>query len=147
MFDDFLERLAYLTPEQKPLWGKMTAQHMVEHLIWTLQVSSGKLTFECVSPLERLPALKRFLLSDKPMPQLFINPVIGETLVDLNYGSLNEAKEKLTEEILNYRNYFLDNPNSKPVHMIFGELAKEEWNMLHKKHFTLHFLQFGLTDT
>jgi hypothetical protein len=144
MFKDFLIKLDELKPDQKPLWGKMTAQHMVEHLIWSVQGSNGNLKFDCSFPPERLPAMKNFLLSDKPLQKLYTNPLIGPDLVELNNANLEEAKEILKEEISYYHTYFQQNPNSKPIHMIFGELNKEEWDVLHKKHFTLHLSQFGL---
>lgn len=144
MFDLFLLKLDELKSDQNPLWGKMTAQHMVEHLIWSIQISNGKLNYNCSAPPERLPAMKRFLLSEKPLPKLFINPVIGADLVELKYSKIEEAKKKLKEEISDYYNFFKQNPDSKPIHMIFGELNKAEWDVLHRKHFTLHLSQFGL---
>ena len=144
MLESFLEKLEILNPDQKAVWGKMTAQHMVEHLIYTVQISNCKLKFQCVTQPERLPALKSFLLSPKPFPRLSINPVIGTELVELKCKDIHEAKEKLREEISDYYSYFKQNPEAKPVHMIFGELNKEEWDMVHQKHFTHHLTQFGL---
>ena len=144
MLDNFLKKLEELKPDQKALWGKMTAQHMVEHLIFTMQLSSGKLKFQCISPPEKLPALKKFLLSSQPFPKLYINPLIGTELVQLKYADIKEAIEKLKEEVSDYNDYFKQNPDAKPVHMIFGELNKEEWDIVHRKHFTHHLTQFGL---
>ena len=146
MLDNFLKKLEELKPDQKALWGKMTAQHMVEHLIYTVQMGNGKLKVKCASPPERLPTLKSFLLSDKPFPKLYINPVIGPGLVELKCLDIEEAKEKLKEEVSVYYNYFKENPDAKPVHVIFGELNKEEWEIVHQKHFTHHLSQFGLIE-
>jgi len=146
MLDSFLKKLEELKPDKKALWGKMTAQHMVEHLIYTMQISNGKLKFQCVNPPERLTALKSFLLSSKPFPRLYINPVIGPDLVELKYTDIEEAKDKLKDEISDYYDYFQQNPGAKPIHMIFGELNKEEWDMVHQKHFTHHLTQFGLIE-
>jgi hypothetical protein len=133
-----------LNPQQKALWGKMTPQHMVEHLILAVQMSNGKLKLECFNPPEKIPTLKRFLMSNRPMPKGFVNPVIGPDNLPLNYSSLDESKNKLEEEIEDYYRFFEENPDVRPVNVTFGELNKEEWDVFHKKHFTHHLSQFGL---
>jgi len=133
-----------LDPHQKPLWGKMTPQHMVEHLIFALQMSNGKLKLECFNPPEKIPSLKRFLMSNRPMPKLFVNPVIGEELHPLECSSLEEAIGKLKKEIDDYVLFFENNPGAKSVNATFGVLIKEEWEVFHQKHFTHHLSQFGL---
>ena len=92
MFNDFYMLLEKLNTGKKPLWGKMTSQQMVEHLILAVKMGNGKLEVECFNPPEKLPVLKKFLMSSKPMPKLFINPLIGEGLLPLKYSSLEEAK-------------------------------------------------------
>jgi hypothetical protein len=61
---------------------------MVEHLILAVQMSNTKLKLECFNPPENIPSLKRFLMSSRPMPKLFVNPVIGEDLVRWNIHHL-----------------------------------------------------------
>jgi len=142
LFNNFLKQLDVLKRGDNPLWGKMTPQHMVEHLILAMKMSTGKINLECFNPPEKIPALKRFLLSSRPLPKLFINPVIGSELLPLEYSSLGEAKEILKEEIDNYYYFFKRNPNAKTVNVTFGELNKEEWDVFHKKHFEHHLSQF-----
>lgn len=141
---DFLQPLNNLKIDTKPLWGKMTSQHMVEHLIFAVRISNGKLKSECFNPPEKLPTLKKFLLSNRPLPQNFINPVIGEDLLPLQYDSLDKAKEILTEEINDYFEFFEDHPGATPTNVSFGDLNKDEWEIFHQKHFTHHLRQFGL---
>ena len=143
-FDQYLNKLESLTTYHKPLWGKMSAQHMVEHLILAVKIGNGKLRLECFNPPEILSALRRFLLSEKPLPKEFINPAIGPDLLPLEFSSLEEAKEKLKSEIKDYIKYFRDNPDARPVNVTFGELNKEEWEIFHQKHLTHHLKQFGL---
>ena len=133
-----------LDPQQKPLWGKMTPQHMVEHLILAVQMSNGKLKLECFNPPEKIPTLKRFLMSSRLMPKLFVNPVIGDDLRPLEYSSLINAVEKLKKEIDDYISFFENNPGANLVNVTFSELNKEEWDVFHKKHFRHHLSQFGL---
>jgi len=142
--NNYLMLLNKLDPKQKPLWGKMTPQHMVEHLILAVQMSNGKLKLECFNPPDKVPTLKKFLMSSRPMPKLFVNPVIGEDLIPLENSSLLEAIEKLKNEIDDYVIFFENNPGAKTVNVTFGELNKEEWDVFHKKHFTHHLAQFDL---
>ena len=117
---------------------------MVEHLILALKMSNGKLKFGCINPTEKLPTLKKFLMSNRPMPKGFVNPVVGPDNLPLNNSSLDEAKNKLEEEIEGYYRFFEEDPDAKPVNATFGELNKTEWDHFHKKHFTHHLEQFGL---
>ena len=109
----YFQVLENLSPSSKALWGKMTAQHMVEHLILSVQMGNGKLTVECFNSPKKLPALKRFLLSNRPLPKLFVNPLIGTDLLQLKFTNLVEAKENLKKEIDDYYNCFEKNPYDK----------------------------------
>lgn len=144
MLNQYCSKLSLLNKDVKALWGKMCPQHMVEHLILAVKMSNGKLKLECYYPPEKIPSLKRFLMSSRPMPKLFVNPVVGKDLRPLKYSSLEEAIEKLKNEIDDYVLFFENNPGAKPVNITFGELNKEEWDVFHKKHFTHHLSQFGL---
>ena len=144
MINKFIETLSLLNSDQKPVWGKMTPQHMVEHLIHAVKIGNGKLKLECFNPPEKLPVLKRFLMSDRPMPKGFVNPAIGSENLPPHHSSLQQAMAKLKEEIEDYHRFFEENPSAKPVNVTFGELNKCEWDQFHKKHFTHHLEQFGL---
>ena len=144
MNNKFSAKINLLKSNQKPVWGKMSAQHMVEHLIFAVKMGNGKLKFECINPLFKLPTLKKFLMSNRLMPKGFVNPVIGPDNLPLDYSSLEEAKNKLKAEIGDYYHFFEENPGAKPVNATFGKLNKDEWDHFHKKHFTHHLEQFGL---
>jgi len=144
MINKFIAKLNLLKSDQNPLWGKMSAQHMVEHLILAVKMGNGNLKLECINPPEKLPTLKKFLMSSRPMPKGFVNPIIGADNLLLNYSSLDEAKNKLEEEIEDYYRFFEENPDAKTMNVTFGKLNKTEWDHFHKKHFTHHLEQFGL---
>lgn len=137
--------LNHLKVDAKPLWGKMSPQHMVEHLILTLSISNGTRDVEVFTEDRLIPIQKRFLMSDKPLPKLFINPAIGENLLRLQFGEIDSAKDALINEIKKYEEFFNSNPDSTPAHPQFGKLNKQEWDIFHKKHFEHHFSQFGIT--
>lgn len=141
---EFLSVIQNLAEDTKPLWGKMTPQHMIEHLILSVKMGSGKIKVECFNPPEKIPTLKRFLQSSRPLPQNFINPIIGDKLLPLEYSSLDEAVTVLKNEIHDYEKFFAENPTAILTNATFGDLNKEEWDIFHDKHFTHHLKQFGL---
>ncbi len=141
-----LESLDRLHTDTKQLWGKMSAQHMIEHLILAARTSNGKLSIGCFNPPEKWPTLKRFLMSSRQLPKGFINPLIGEELMPLEYENLEEAKIILKKEVEDYYKYFEEHPDASLVNPTFGELNKNEWDVFHEKHFTHHFGQFGINQ-
>ncbi len=145
MIDIDLSILNKLLEQTKPHWGGMSPQHMVEHLSAAVKMSNGKIVFtECMNPPEKHPILKRFLMSNRPMPKDFVNTVVGKGLKPLINNSLKEAKQELIKELSNFEKYFNENPKALPLNPTFGPLNFEEWKVFHNKHFTHHFTQFGL---
>lgn len=127
-------------------WGKMNAQQMVEHVAGFFWVSSGKIKFDLVTPIEHLPKYREFLFSDKEFRENTKAPttVIGEEALPLRYGTMEEALENLAKSIAAFENYFKEDAEKKTLHPVFGELNFEEWVLLHYKHVTHHLKQFGL---
>jgi len=60
---NFIESLQNLNADQKPLWGKMTAQHMVEHLYKTVQASINEITLKIYSEERRIPVFKKLFFA------------------------------------------------------------------------------------
>lgn len=141
-----IESLKNLKADQKPLWGKMTPQHMVEHLYKTFQASINEIKIDIHSEERRIPVLKRLFLGGKEFPKEFMNPAIGPDLIELEFSDLQSAINQLENIIIRYNEFFSKNPGVKTVHPIFGYLTKEEWDLFHKKHFKHHLGQFGLSD-
>lgn len=135
-----------LTEDEDPNWGKMSSQHMIEHLILSFQMSTNKLVVECDTPEGKRAKLQLFLNSNQPMPKGFKNPVTGSKLLDLEYSHLDEAKVQLKEEILYYLDYYKDNPDVSHVHPVFGKLGTELWQKFHFKHCFHHFTQFSVIE-
>lgn len=135
-----------LKADQKPLWGKMTPQHMVEHLYKAVQSSINEIQLNIYTEENKISVLKRFFLGSRPLPKEFMNPAIGPDLLPLEFADLTQAIEELKKVIGRYNQFFNDNPSAKTIHPVFGYLTKDEWNIFHKKHFAHHLSQFGLTD-
>ena len=151
------QKLNFITKECMPLfktlpagvagnWGKMNGQQVVEHVAAFFYVSTEKIKFDLVTPVEHLPKYKEFLLSDKEFRENTKAPgnVIGEEPLPLRYSTMETALEKLAESISGFQSYFKDDADKKIMHPVFGELNFEEWVLLHYKHVTHHLRQFGL---
>lgn len=136
-----------LTESTKPNWGKMTAQQMLEHLETTLLYSIGEPEVEkCFTPEEHLEKYQDSLYNHRKMPKDFPAPFLPEdgTLPELKYKNLEQAKEKFLENLQKYQIYYRENPEAEHLHFVFGKLNKEMMELMHRKHFTHHFEQFGL---
>lgn len=138
------EKLDELTAEHAPLWGDMSAQHMVEHLTDALKISNGGITIQQFSDEKKIPALRAFLMSDRPMPRNFKSPANGEGLRALEHPDLNTALEALKKELARFHQYHEANAGARPVNPVFGPLSYNQWIQFHQKHFRHHLSQFGL---
>jgi len=128
-----------------PLFGKMTAQHMVEHICGGVLFSNGKLPQKLYYPPEKAMVIKNIVIhSDAAFPQGFKAPMLGDDLPRLVFPDLQTAISRLSIQLDKFHEYFEMNQEAKPIHPVMGELDYKEWIIFHNKHFTHHFKQFGL---
>jgi oxepin-CoA hydrolase/3-oxo-5,6-dehydrosuberyl-CoA semialdehyde dehydrogenase len=135
-----------LEEDARPQWGKMTAQHMVEHLIWTFELSTGKFDVPFDIPTKQLRATKLFLYNNRATPRDFKNPMLGEEPPALLYANLDEAKTGFLEVLTRFLNHFRAQPGIIHTHPLFGPTGAEDWERIHFKHCYHHLLQFGLIE-
>ncbi|HSN60374.1 MAG TPA: DUF1569 domain-containing protein [Ferruginibacter sp.] len=138
--------LQNISEKQIPLWGKMNAQQMLEHLNDFFEVSIEKIIFPLVTPKEYLPKYREFLYSDKAFRENTKAPasVLGDDPLPVKTASIQAAKEKLQDTVHSFFEFFKTQPNNKTLHPVFGLLSFEEWIMLHYKHVMHHYRQFAL---
>ncbi|MEM9819831.1 MAG: phenylacetic acid degradation bifunctional protein PaaZ [Bacteroidota bacterium] len=143
----FENHLAQLKEDTKPAWGIMTAQHMVEHIEFFIQMAMGKVSTDVITPEKYLERTQESLFNYKPMPKSFDHPLLkrGE-LEALRFDSLKAAKTALLESFDAYEAYYKANPEVSHPNTIFGPLDKELWDLLNRKHVNHHFEQFGLIE-
>ncbi len=134
-----------LTPNQKPLWGKMNAQEMVEHLSDMLMMSRGTGNFTIDVDAETIARRQQFLSSDKEMAKNIAVPFTKE-IIELRHDELELALDEFAEEWINFTEYYENNPNTSVIHPYYGALYFNLWLKMHDKHFTHHFKQFGLIE-
>jgi oxepin-CoA hydrolase / 3-oxo-5,6-dehydrosuberyl-CoA semialdehyde dehydrogenase len=149
-FQDFTKAnieaaLNKLTENTKGQWGLMTPQHMVEHLKVQFDLAVGKKVEEIKTPENKIEVYQDSLFNYRAMPKEskhpLMNPDQPEALV---YENLDAAKTALLNGFDEYQAFFKENPDALTASAVFGTLDKELWDLLHRKHFHHHFLQFGL---
>lgn len=141
------ERFNLLKTDSLPLFGKMTAQHMVEHLTFAIMFSNGKLPQKLYYPIDKAELIKTTIIySDKKMPIGFKAPMLGDDLPELRFPDLKTSISILLSELEIFDNYFIAEENAKPMNPTMGKLTKQEWIIFHNKHFEHHFKQFKLSN-
>lgn len=138
-----LPYLDKLTPDTKPLWGTMSAQQMVEHLIHTVEIAVELHQYPVQVNEEMYEKLQAFILSDKPLPRNFNASFVKEN-PPLIHEEIELATDAYCEAWIDLELWFAANPGRKTVHPHFGPLDFSLWKRLHEKHLTHHFIQFGL---
>ena len=142
---DLIDRLNNLKVDSQPVFGKMSAQHMIEHLAVTFMISNGKAPQKLYTPLEKVDRFKAaFFHPENEFPMGIKAPVLPDEVVPLRYPDLPTAIQKFWKEFNAFEAFYAENPNAKPMHPVIAELSKEEWILFHNKHVTHHFKQHGL---
>ena len=140
------QKLDLLHENTQPHWGKMTAQHMIEHLEFSLNIAKGDIQdFEVATPEEHLDKVQETLYNYEKMPKNYNMPLMKtDSLENLRHPNLDTAKTAFLQTYEDFHKYFKSNPNVMTKNAVFGELNYFEWKLLNRKHFYHHFEQFGI---
>ena len=139
----FFGALDDLTASDRPRWGKMTAQQMVEHLVWTFELSTGRAEVDSRLPEAQLERMRSFLYNDRPTPQEFMNPALRYGLPRLRFPDVKASRDALREEVDRFLYHAREEPAAVHVHPVYGTIGMEDWSRSHFKHSAHHLLQFG----
>jgi len=139
----FLEILENLDEKKSASWGKMTPQRMLEHLSDCIFMSCGIGNHELLIPEEKIKGMQAFLFSDKEMPQNIQVPFAKED-TPLRNSDLELAIDEFTMAWVDFEEMYSEDKKKRALHPYYGNLNYEQWILLHSKHFTHHFTQFGL---
>ncbi len=134
-----------LSETSKPKWGRMSAQHLLEHLILMYQWSLGEKEPIITTKEDKIERYQETLYNYVPTPKNFDHPLLkkGET-EDLIFDSFEDAKTALLEYVDKYEIYYKEHPDAQHINPVFGLLDKEMWDLINRKHFHHHFEQFDL---
>ncbi len=94
---------------------------------------------------EEARAIKQTMIySDTEIPKGLKSPLAGDGPDPFRFSSLDEAKKDFNKQLDDFENYFKNNPSAAFIQPRMGSLNYSEWIILHNKHLTHHFKQFGL---
>lgn len=140
-----LPLLKQLSADERPLWGSMSAQRMVEHLSDTIDLSLGKINAKLELPEDKVERAQAFLASEHPMPRNFeVSFATKDTPV--RNDDLDSAIQEFVEKWNEFEGYYKLNPDKTHLHPNFGILKKDQWTRIHRKHISHHLAQFGKTE-
>lgn len=143
--EKIFEVLKNLKSDTQPAFGKMTPQHMIEHLIFAISFSNGKSPQPLMVNERIAKTIRHYTIhTDKEISIGFKAPMLGDDLMPLTFPDLVTSIENLKKEFEIFDQYFKSNPDSTPISPVIGEMKHEEWIIFHNKHVTHHFKQFGL---
>jgi hypothetical protein len=142
--DTLIRSISETDEHALPRWGSMTAQNMLEHLMWTFQCSTGKIVLPCHTPENLLERTRRFLYDDRQTPIDFKNPLLGELPLPYQFSGFAEAKSATRSEVESFLDHYQSDPTVIHIHPIFGPLDGDQWHRAHFKHCYHHLLQFNL---
>mgnify|MGYP003818429305 FL=1 len=137
------ERLNKITPETRPLWGKMNAGQMLAHcnVSYEYVYEPGK--------YKPAPAFLKFIMkllvktkviNEEPYKQSSPTGPDFKIISDKNF---EEEKERLNAFIEKTQSLGASYFEGKESHS-FGKLHSTEWNNMFYKHLDHHFRQFGV---
>lgn len=135
---ELLERLARLTPERRPAWGRFTAPEMVRHLLESIRMAKGEVR-PAPRPLPLQFLLRPLFVHHLPWPKGA--PTAPELLARAP-GGWEQDLAALREAIATHPEPAADAP--QPDHPAFGRMDKRDWGVLLLRHVDHHFKQFGV---
>lgn len=137
--------IAAISPDFKPLWGKMNLQQMTEHMSREgFQVANGKLPHILVTPPEHVERMQAFLMSDKPFKENTPNSLMSLDPLPVKHADMNAALAELQTEIDDFFRVYEKEPEKSIMNPFFGNLKFEMQVQLLHKHALHHLKQFGV---
>ena len=142
--EEYIPMLRKLKANDKPQWGVLSAQGMVEHMTDSIGIAWGRLTEPMQTPPELLEKARGFALSDKEFKPNTKNSFMSETPAPLRNANLEEAIKELQNEINSFIAYYKSNEGAIIKNPFFGDFNYKEWVHLLHKHAIHHLKQFAL---
>jgi hypothetical protein len=139
LHDEVVNRVARLTADRRPLWGRMTCSQMVVHITDAFGMYCGDITVAVKhTPIEYFP-LKHAFLYLIPMPK---NVPTARELKLRVPGDWDVEIERLREALWHFAGQ--RTRTDWPLHPIFGRMSARAYGVLAYKHIDHHLRQFDV---
>lgn len=136
---ELLDRMERLSPEAKPIWGRMNASQMLAHLANWMHMADGRIETAERRLLLRHPPFKQFVIYWMPWPKGV--PTAPE-LISREPSEWAVERAAVREMIQSFETR--DPTGPWPVHPAFGRMSSAAWGVLGYRHTDHHFRQFGI---
>jgi hypothetical protein len=132
-------RLSNLTPDRRPLWGRLDAARVQTHLSDQLRMAVGDVVCKPKNTPFRYPVIQQLIVYVLPWPKGA--PTAPELLATV--PTEFEADRKVLVQLIERVG------TRKPEepfgdHPAFGRLSRRAWGVLAWRHLDHHLRQFGL---
>ncbi len=136
---ELIERLEKITPDSKPLWGKMNAAQMVKHCQKPLDVAEGRLKMK--------GGILGFLFGKMVKKQFLCEKALKKNMATAPQFKIEETPEFENEWqflVAMIKRFGQKGPEVivNKTHPLFGEMTEEEWGTIQYKHLDHHLKQF-----
>jgi hypothetical protein len=132
-------RVARLSPDAAPLWGRMSAPQMIAHLTQAVLMATGELPVADRKTPLRFPPLKQFAVYLMPFPRGL--PTAPELLARRPAGDWAREVAELRGAVERFVSH--GRTASWARHPAFGALSAHAWGVLTYRHADHHLRQFG----
>lgn len=133
-------RIAKLTADTKPQWGKMNAAEMLNHCASQMEIALGKKTMKANFVFRLFGKyIKNSILSGKPTSK---NSPTAKELLPSNTQSFEQEKAKLIALMQEMTQKQQALNQSK--HPLFGVMNDDEYGKITWNHLDYHLGQFGV---
>lgn len=142
--NELIAHLKAISPDTKPIFGKMNLHQMIEHLSFSFQQAIGMHPQPAANNEEITAKMYLFLSSDKPFRDNTPNQYMSDTPSPALTASVEIAIENLKKDIENFFTYYQKNESQMVANPFFGNLFFQDWVQLLHKHTKHHLRQFGI---
>lgn len=143
---EFPELLNTLNAKTVGNFGLMTPQHMVEHLVQSIESATVKYEGERESPAtEKQLGMQQFIKSGSVLSHRPSDKTTAD-LPLLRYATLEEAISHIPKAVQDFYDFRDNNPDYIPYASFLGEVPFEDVEFFHFMHIRYHLWQFGLLE-
>lgn len=139
---EVIGRINNVSPEQSPLWGKMSADQMMAHCNVSYAFTYEPEKFKKPGAFMKFMLknfVKKHVVTEKPYQT---NSRTSPDFIMTGKKDFEKEKSLLIENILKTQQLGFDHFNGLE-NFSFGKLSGNEWNVLFYKHLDHHLRQFG----
>ncbi len=144
---DYISLLKKIEPTTMPLFGKMNAHQMIEHMAYAFRQASGLIPQEPVANEEVTQKMYAFMMSDRPFKDNTPNSFLPDIPAPPTTSNIEEALHELEKDMAMFFTTFENANDKKILNPFFGQLNFSEWLHLLHKHAWHHLRQFGINPS